>query len=98
MSVFVTNRDVFVLIYYYSSNNLQLRLHRLIQQVNRLLEPFILDECRIRLLCCLDRGMTEKMLNIGNCSTSTYIGLGGRFGSEYSPLLNSRVANVFLRL
>ena len=53
------------------SDNLQVRLHRLIQQINRLLESLILDERRICLLCCLDRSMAEKMLNVGNRSTST---------------------------
>jgi len=40
-----------------SPNNLQLRLHRFIQQINRLLKPFVLYEGGIRLLCCLDRSM-----------------------------------------
>jgi hypothetical protein len=40
-----------------SPNNLQPRHHRLIQQINSLLEPFILHKCRISLFSCLDRGM-----------------------------------------
>jgi hypothetical protein len=49
-------------------HNLQPRHYRLIQQINRLLESLILDECRIGLLCCLDRGMAKQVLNIRNCS------------------------------
>ena len=51
-----------------SLNNYQLRHHRLIQQINRLLEPFILHKCCISLLCGLDRSMAEQMLNICNGS------------------------------
>ena len=39
--------------------DLQLRLHRFIQKINRLLEPLILDECSLCLLCCLDRSMAK---------------------------------------
>ena len=45
--------------------------HRLIQQINCLLEPFILDECSIRLLCCLHKSMAKQMLNVCNRSAST---------------------------
>jgi len=54
-----------------SAYNLQLGHHRLVQQINRLLEPLILDECRISLFRCLDRSMAEQMLNVSDGSTST---------------------------
>ena len=54
-----------------SLNNLQLRLHRRIQQINRLLEPLILNKCGICLFCSLDRSMAQQMLNIRNSSTPT---------------------------
>jgi len=54
-----------------SRHTLQPRHHRLIQQINRLLEAFILDERRIRLLSSLDRSMAEQMLNICDSSIST---------------------------
>ena len=54
-----------------SSNNLQPRLCRRIQQINRLLEPLILHKRRICLLCCLDRSIAEQMLNVSNGSTPT---------------------------
>jgi len=47
-----------------SPHNLQPRGHRLIQQINRLFEPLIFDECRIRFLSCLDRSMPQQVLNI----------------------------------
>ena len=40
-------------------HNRQLRHHRLIQQINSLLEPFILHECSICLLSCFDRRMAK---------------------------------------
>jgi hypothetical protein len=40
-----------------SPHNFQLGHHRRIQQINRLLEPLILDNCSISLLSCLDRSM-----------------------------------------
>ncbi len=58
--------SVFVLIYYLSPHNPQLRQHRAIQQINRLLEPFILDKCGIRLFSCLDRSVAKQMLNISD--------------------------------
>jgi hypothetical protein len=54
-----------------SPNNLQLRDHRLVQQIDGLLEPLILDECRISSLSCLDRSMAEKMLHVSYGSTPT---------------------------
>jgi len=55
----------------YSPHNLQPGHHRLIQQINRLLEPLILDERCVCLLSCLDRSMAKQMLNVSNGSTST---------------------------
>jgi hypothetical protein len=46
-------------------------MFRLVQQIYCLLEPFILNECSICPLCCLDRRMAEQMLNICNCGTPT---------------------------
>jgi len=54
-----------------SPNNLQPRQHRLIQQINRLLEPLILDECGTSPFSCLDRNMPKQMLNVSNGSTPT---------------------------
>mgnify|MGYP001814063862 FL=1 len=54
-----------------SAHYLQPRHDRLIQQINRLLEPLILYECCISLLSCLDRSMAKQMLNVSNGSTST---------------------------
>ena len=53
-----------------SPHNLQRRLHRLIQQINCLLESLILDECRICLLCGLHRSMAEQVLNV--CVANSY--------------------------
>ena len=52
-----------------SPDNLQLRHHLLIQQINRLLEPLILHKCRISLFCRLYRSMTKQMLNVSDSST-----------------------------
>jgi len=41
-----------------------------IQQINRLLEPFILSECSVSLLSRFDRSMAQQMLNVCNGSTS----------------------------
>jgi hypothetical protein len=54
-----------------SPNNLQPRLRRRIQQINSLLEPFILHECRICFLSCLHRCMPQQMLHIRNYGTPT---------------------------
>jgi hypothetical protein len=62
----VTNKRLAELSIY----NLQPRQHRLIQQINRLIEPFILYECSISLLSCLDRSMAQKMLNVSDGSTA----------------------------
>ena len=51
--------------------NLEPWLHRLIQQINRLLEPLILYECRICLFSGLDRSMAKQVLNISDSNTST---------------------------
>jgi len=53
-----------------SAHNRQPRLHQLIQQINRLLEPLILYECSICFLGCLDRSMTQQMPNVSYSSTS----------------------------
>jgi len=78
MRVFVTNKDVFVLRYYSSSDDPQFRYNRLIQQINRLLESFILYKCCICLLGCFDRSMAKQMLNVSNGSTSTQQACGKR--------------------
>jgi len=54
-----------------SPNKRQLRLHRVIQQINRLLEPLILHERCISLFSRLHRSMTEQNLNVSDGSTST---------------------------
>ncbi len=65
-----------------SPHNFQLRHHQLIQQIRRVLEPFILHEGSISLLGCLHRSMAKKMLNVRDGGTR----------------LSNRVANVFCRL
>ena len=52
-----------------SPNNLQLRYSQLIQQINCLLEPFILHKGSISFLSCLHRGMAKQMLNVSDSST-----------------------------
>jgi hypothetical protein len=50
----------------------------LIQQINRLLEPLILDECCVSLFRCLDRSMTKQMLDVCNRGTFTQQASGKR--------------------
>ena len=52
-----------------SSHKLQLRQHRFIQQINPLLEPFILHECGICLLSSSDRSISKQMFNVSDSST-----------------------------
>ena len=54
-----------------SLDNLQLWLCRRIQQINCLLEAFILDKSSIYFLRSLYRSMTKQMLNVCNGGTST---------------------------
>jgi len=75
------------------SNNRQLRKHRFIQQINRLLEPFILDKRSICLFSCLHRCMAQQVLNICNGSTAAQQASGkclskivrGNVGNASSP-------------
>ena len=53
-----------------SPNNFQVLHHSLIQQINRLLKPLVLHKCSVCFLSCLNRSMTEKMLNVSNGSAS----------------------------
>ena len=53
-----------------SLHTLQLWRHRLIQQINRVLESLVLHERRIGLFCSLDRRMAKQMLNVSDSSTS----------------------------
>ena len=50
-------------------HDLQRRLFRLIQQINRLLEPLVLHKRSIGSFCGLYRRMTQQMLNVSNRST-----------------------------
>jgi hypothetical protein len=54
-----------------SFNNLQLRQHRLIQQINRLLKPLILNKCRINFFSSVYRSMAKQMLNVSDGITLT---------------------------
>jgi len=63
---------------------LQLRHHRRIQQINRLLEPFVLHKRRICLLSGLHRNMAQQMLNVRNGSASAQQSCCERFSEIVS--------------